>query len=106
MKVGDYMRSPMDEQTFLEFYKNTMLCGSNNLQLFVCKQLEAEHRITFEEQVNIEDKTDTLFCDSKRDYKGIISKTTTSKSFIDFYEELEFKKLYKYSVPFFFKLPE
>lgn len=98
------MRSPMDEQTFLEFYKNTMLCGSNNFQLFVCKKLEAEHRITFEEQVKIDDKIDTMFFESKRDYKGIISKTTTANSFIDFYEELEFKKLYKYSVPFFFEL--
>ena len=31
------MRTPMDEETFLEFYKNTMLCGSKNLQNFVCK---------------------------------------------------------------------
>ena len=98
------MRSPMDEQTFLDFYKNTMLCGSNNLQLFVCKKLEAEHRITFEEQVNIDDKSDTMFFESKRDYKGIISKTAVSMSFVDFYEELEFEKLYKYSVPFFFEL--
>ena len=104
MKVGGVMRSPMDEQTFLDFYKNTMLCGSNNLQLFVCKKLEAEHRITFEEQVSIDDKSDTMFFESKRDYKGIISKTAVSMSFVDFYEELEFKKLYKYSVPFYFEL--
>lgn len=106
MKAGDVMRSPMDEQTFLEFYKNTMLCGSNNLQLFICKKLEAEHRITFEEQVNIDDKSDTMFFESKRDFKGIISRTTASLSFVDFYEELEFKKLYKYSVPLFFELEE
>lgn len=100
------MRSPMDEQTFLEFYKNTMLCGSNNLHLFVCKKLEEEHRITFEKQVNIDDKSDTMYFESKRDYKGIISRTATSNLFIDFYEEFEFKKLYKYSVPFFYKLED
>jgi hypothetical protein len=36
-KEGGAVRTPMDEATFLEFYKNTMLCGSNNFQHFVCK---------------------------------------------------------------------
>lgn len=98
------MSSPMDERTFLDFYKNTMLCASKNLQAFVCKRLEAEHRITYEQQAKIDDTQDTMFFESKRDYKGIIITTTTSRSFIDFYEEFEFKKLYKYSVPFFFEL--
>jgi len=106
LKVGEIMRTPMDEVTFLEFYKNTILCGSNNFQHFICKQLEAENRITFEEQRKIGDKDDTLFFESKRDIKGIISKTTTMKSFIDFYEALEYKKLYKYSVPFFYETGE
>lgn len=97
------MISPMEERTYLDFYKNTMLCGSNNLQRFVCKTLEAEHRITYDEQVNISDSSKTLFCESKKDFKNIISKTATNKDFIGFYEELEFKKLYKYSVPFFFE---
>ena len=97
------MRSPMDKKTFLDFYKNTMLSCSNTLQRFLCKKLEAEHRITFEEQVNIEDTSDTLFIESKKDFKSIIAKTTTNTAFINFYEEFEFKKLYKYSVPFFYK---
>lgn len=106
MKAGEIMRTPMDEMTFLEFYKNTILCGSNNFQHFICKQLEAENRITFEEQRKISDKDDTLFFESKRDFKGIISKTATMKSFISFYEALEYKKLYKYSVPFFYETGE
>lgn len=106
MKVGDVMRTPMDEATFLEFYKNTILGGSNNFQHFICKQLEAENRITFEEQCKISDKDDTLFFESKKDFKGIISKTTTTKSFINFYETLEYTKLYKYSVPFFYEMGE
>lgn len=97
------MRSPMDEKTFLDFYKNTMLSCSNNLQRFICKKLENEHRITFEEQLNIEDTSDTLYVESKKDFKGIITKTTTNNAFINFYEEFEFKKLYKYSVPFFYE---
>ena len=96
----------MDETTFLEFYKNTILGGSNNFQHFICKKLEAENRITFEEQRKISDKDDTLFFESKRDFKGIISKTTTTKSFINFYETLEYTKLYKYSVPFFYESGE
>jgi hypothetical protein len=105
-KEGGAVRTPMDEATFLEFYKNTMLCGSNNFQHFVCKQLEAENKITFEEQRKINDDEDTLFFESKRDFKGIISKTTTSKNFIGFYEEIEYKKLYKYSVPLYYEPSE
>ena len=100
------MSTSMDETTFLEFYKNTILGGSNNFQHFICKKLEAENRITFEEQRKISDKDDTLFFESKRDFKGIISKTTTTKSFINFYETLEYTKLYKYSVPFFYESGE
>lgn len=100
------MRTPMDEQTFLEFYKNTILCGSNNLQVFICKKLEAEHRITYDEQLKLEDNANTMYCESKRDFKGIIARTATSKLFMNFYEELEFKRLYKYSVPFFYELTD
>lgn len=97
------MRTPMDEATFLEFYTNTMLCGSKNLQNFVCKKLEAEHRITFEKQMKLDDTSSTLYFESKRDFKDIITKTTSSKEFMNFYEAFEFKKLYKYSVPFFYE---
>lgn len=96
----------MDEATFLEFYKNTMLCGSRNLQNFVCKKLEAEHRITFDAQIKLSDTSSTLYFESKRDFKSIITKTTSSKDFMNFYEEFEFKKLYKYSVPFFFEVED
>ena len=94
----------MDEQTFLEFYKNTILCGSNNLQIFICKKLEAEHRITYDKQVKLEDNSNTMYFESKKDFKGIIARTTVAKPFMKFYEELEFKRLYMYSVPFFFEL--
>lgn len=60
------MRTSMDEVTFLGFYKNTILCGSNNFQHFICKQLEAENRITFEEQRKISDKDDTLFLNLRK----------------------------------------
>ena len=92
----------MDEKTFLNFYKNTMLCCSNNLQRFVCSLLEKEHKITFDDQMTIEDTPNTMLFESKKDFKAIITKTAKNKDFMGFYEEFEFKKLYKYSVPFFF----
>lgn len=96
----------MDEATFLNFYKNTLLCGSNNYLHFVCKKLEADNRITFEEQRKINDSEETLFFESKRDFKTIISKTTMVSSFVDFFEGIEYKKLYKYSVPFYYELED
>ena len=93
----------MDENTFLSFYSNTILSCSNNVQRYICKVLEQEHRITYVEQVTNRDDAKALFCESRTDYKGIILKTTMDRNFIRFYEEFEFKKLYKYSVPFFYE---
>lgn len=98
------MQSAMDERTFLKFYENSLLCCSKNLQRFVCKKLEDEHRITYDEQISIHDDPDVLYIESKRDYKEIITRTAANKSFINFYEAFEFEKLYKYSVPIFFEL--
>lgn len=100
------MRSAMDEKTFLEFYKNTVLRYSNNIQNYVCKLLEKERRITFDEQRSFFDADDVLYFESKKDYKGIISRTTGDINFANFYEKWEFVKLYKYSVPLFFEIKE
>ena len=100
------MADLMDEKTFLEFFKNTMLCYSNNLQRYICNVLETEHKITYDDQMKMGDSIDTLYFESKKDFKNIIIKTTTNKAFIKFYEEFEFKKLYKYSVPFFYEQKE
>ena len=103
MKEGVTMQSSMDERTFLEFYENSLLCYSQNLQRFICKALEQEHRITYDQQMNLQDDRNVLYFESKNDYKDIISKTSTNRAFINFYEAFEFKKLYKYSVPLFFE---
>lgn len=94
------MRSPMDEKTFLNFYKNTVLGYSNNLQRNICRLLEEQHRITFKE----EREEDVKFFELRKDFHSIIIETTTNIKFADFYEEWEFKKLYKYSVPLFFEV--
>lgn len=100
------MGVPMDEKTYLDFYKNTLLLCSNNLQRYICRKLAAEHRITFEEQIDSINNPDTIYIPEKKDFKEIISITSTDKRFIGFYEDLEFKKLYKYSVPFFYEMEE
>lgn len=100
------MRSAMDSKTYLDFYKNTVLGYSNTFQSYICKLLENENRITFEEQRSLNDREDTLYIQLKKDHRGIITRTTGNKIFSDFYEKLEFVKLYKYSVPLFYEVNE
>lgn len=98
------MRSPMDEQTFLNFYKNTVSGYSNNLQRHICCMLENEKRISFDPQ-NCSYNDDGVLCfESKKDYKDVIAKTTVNLKFASFYEQWEYIKLYKYSVPLFYEI--
>ena len=100
------MRTAMDERTFLNFYKNTVLGYSKSLQRYVCDLLEEDGRITFERQRSLFDSDDKAYFESKKDCRSILVKTTTDKHFSDFFEKWEFIKLYKYSVPLFYELPE
>lgn len=100
------MRTAMDERTFLDFYKNTVLGYSKSLQRYVCDLLEEDGRITFERQRSLFDSDDKAYFESKKDCRSILVKTTTDKHFSDFFEKWEFIKLYKYSVPLFYELPE
>lgn len=101
--MGGFVRTAMDEVTFLDFYKGSIMSSSNKFQHFICKQLEAENKITYDLQCKLGDDENTLYVESKRDVKSIILKTTTSKTCMNFYEKLEYKKLYKYSVPFIYE---
>lgn len=49
------MRSPMDERTYLDFYKNTVLGSSKGVLNSICQLLERKNKITFEAQRNILD---------------------------------------------------
>jgi len=97
------MALKMDENTFLDFYKNTVLGLSNKQQKQICNMLEKKGKITFKSQRSFEDPEDILYIGSRSNIKQIIETTTTNKSFMNFYEEWEYIKLYKYSVPFFFE---
>ena len=98
------MRSPMDKKTFMNFYKNTILGYSNNLQRYICGLLEEQNLITFEEQRRLFDSDEITYFESKKDFPGIISRTSTDEKYISFYEKWEFIKLYKYSVPLFYEI--
>lgn len=106
IKGGYSMRSPMDQKTFLEFYKNTILGSSNSILNYICALLEKENKITFEAQCKLGDSNDTIYYSSKRDFKKIITETTTNIKFVGFYEYWEYIKLYKYSVPLFYEESE
>lgn len=74
------------------------------MQNYICRLLESEKRITFDAQCSLLNRKDTLFIESKKDYKSIIARTASKSCYSDFYEKWEFIKLYKYSVPVFYDL--
>ena len=98
------MRSPMDENTYLGFYTSTVLGCSKAVINNICLKLMAERMIVCDPQIAMEDLPDAVYFENKRDQKRIITETTSSIRFAGFYEEWEFSKLYKYSVPLFYEL--
>lgn len=98
------MRSPMDENTYLGFYTSTVLGCSKAVINNICLKLMAERMIVCDSQIAMEDLPDAVYFENKRDQKRIITETTSSIRFAGFYEEWEFSKLYKYSVPLFYEL--
>lgn len=93
------MALSMDPTTFLAFYRDTMQSYSKNFQRYTVKLLKEQGLITFDAQ------TDLVSARYVEKGTAILS-TTMDPSFSGFYEKLEFAKLYKYSVPLFYKLPD
>ena len=96
-------RAAMDETTFLKFYQNSVLGYSKKAKRKICSNLEQEGKITFNSQMNLltEENSPTYFL--KENIDTIISKVTMTAGFMGFFEEWEYIKLYKYSVPVFFE---
>lgn len=92
----------MDQNTYLEFYANTVdeFCAQMKRQ--VSAILENEHLITFNEQRSIEDNEDCLYF-PKKDYNKILNVTAKNINFLQFYDKFDFVKMYKYSIPFFYE---
>lgn len=75
-------RAAMDEQTFLNFYRESVSGYSRNAQRKICKKLLEEGRITFESQIRIHlDGNNPVFFE-KNDSEAILSATTMSRDFM------------------------
>lgn len=82
------MALPMDQTTFLAFYRDTMQSYSKSFKRYTVKLLKDKGLITFDEQVD--------FGSAQYVEKGTtISSTTMNPRFSGFYELLEFTKLYR-----------
>ncbi|MGN1407513.1 hypothetical protein [Lactobacillus sp.] len=101
------MSREMDWETFLSFYKNTVLNYSLAMKKAIIHRLQQKNLITFDPQTTLGNQSDSpLFMPNKDDIDSTIVETTTDKKCSQFYEEWELIKLYKYSVPFFFDTDE
>lgn len=104
--MAEKNRSLMDQQTYLNFYKETVSGYSKKAQKAVRNFLEERGAITFEKQQNLFQKQEAVFFSSKTNLDEIISRTTTDPLFMKYFEEWEFVRMYKYSVPIFWKCRE
>lgn len=96
------MALEMDEQTFLSFYSNTIQGYSKAYQRYAIHIMEEENFVSFDSQIKLPAEGTPPFIEKER----AIPATVSDIRFAAFYEYLEFVKLYKYSVPFFYELPE
>lgn len=96
-------RAAMDEETFLNFYKESVSCYSKKAKSKICTALEEDGKITFKSQMSFQMDGNSPIYFEKSDVDAIISKTTMTPDCMGFFEEWEYTKLYKYSVPVFFE---
>ena len=94
------MALPMDQPTFLAFYKSTMLGYSKNFQSYVLQLMGRQEPVSFDPQVGLTETPSVIYLEKEK----AIAETSVDLRFSGFYEQLEFFKLFKYSVPFFYEL--
>lgn len=95
------MALPMDTTTFLTFYRTTMLGYSKNFQSYVLQLMSRQEHVSFDSQVRLAESPSIIYFEKEK----AIAETSVDLKFSGFYEQLEFFKLFKYSVPFFYELP-
>lgn len=101
------MNRVIDEQTFLKFYRNSVMNYSVAMKMAIRRQLQDKGKITFDKQTSLTDTEDfPMYFPDKQDLDTIITRTTMNRKLSNFYENWEFVKLYKYSVPLFFSSSE
>lgn len=92
----------MDEAAYIDFYKNTVDEYNNYVKRLICSLLEAENRITYDEQMKVGEKEDCKYFPGKNDSR-VVAETVSDKAFLAFYDKFDFIKMYKYSIPFFYE---
>lgn len=94
------MALQMDKLTFLSFYRSTMLGYSKSFQNYALQLMKRQESVSFDPQLEIAESPSVSYFEKEK----AISETSVDPRFSGFYEQLEFFKLFKYSVPFFYKL--
>lgn len=92
----------MQEDQFLDFYRDSVLGYSKAYQKYFVRQLKNEGHITDDDQCALSDKPNVLVVEKRQSEKSIIALMAQKACYAANFEYLEFCKLYKYSVPFFF----
>lgn len=92
----------MDKENYIDFYKNTASEYGIHVKKLITVLLEKEHKISFDEQTSFEDQPYCKYY-KQRDISKIIQETVLDSNFLEFYNQFDFFKMYKYSVPFFFE---
>lgn len=101
------MALEMDEGTFLGFYRDTVMGYSAAFRRYALNLMEKMELANFSMQAKCSAQGENGYSDIPFVEKTTaIATTTMNLKFAPFYEYLEFIKLYKYSVPFFYELPE
>ena len=100
------MALEMQEEQYLAFYKDSMIGYSKAYQKYVIRQLKQDGRITDEDQYAVTDKPNILVVEKHQDDQSIIAAMAEKVDYAVNFEYLEFVKLYKYSVPFFYSISD
>lgn len=96
------MASQMDKDTFLNFYKDTMLGYSQNFQNYTLQLMKEKEKVSFDNQLTINESHSAEYFEKT----NAIAATSSQERFARFYEYIEFHKLYKYSVPLFYEFSD
>lgn len=91
----------MEQNVFCSFYRNTVLSYPKNIQNRFCKRLVDKNIITNDEAS--EKFESVLFVPKKQDTEVTIGQLAEDITYAYVFEELEFTKLYKYSIPLMYE---
>lgn len=93
------MLRDMGEKEYLRFYNNTATkIYSGQFKKYIRDMLEKKGLITYSSD---EEESAKYF--NSKNYNIIVNDTSKDKDFLDFYDNLDFIKTYKYSVPLFYE---